>query len=77
MSLCVLIIPQSSVVYMTSHFLRWPGVQERLGAWSRWMKYSGHNRDVAYTNSVTERCLSLCLCAVVCVLLPVHFRSMS
>lgn len=64
----------ANVVHLTSQFLR---VQERLTACSERMKYSGENRDVAYTDSVTKRCQSLCVCAVVCVLLPVHFCAMS
>lgn len=37
------------------------------------MDNRGYNRDVAYTDSVPERYLSLCLCAVVRVLLRVQF----
>lgn len=63
-----------SAVHLTARFFR---VQERLRACSERLKYSGEDRDVAYTDSVTESCQSLCVRAVVCVLLPVHFCAMS
>lgn len=37
----------------------------------------GQHRDVAYTDSVSARPSSLCLCAVVCCLLFMHFRATS